>query len=479
MFERCGEPGGVHETLLPYAVVSLVVFCFGFPVALAFLLLRNKRVIWEDQLLRCHGLGDSRRTATPETYLFRKKWGRLFYHFTPERWYWKGEHCRGGLLLSLRLLTLPRVCVCVCLSLSLSFPVVILSRKAGIAFVSLMFRRNVSYQLGILLLLLIVSYALQLRFQPYMSPADMKVVLQRHDDRAKNGNSFRTTINATLAKTLAAAKRDRVRARNASWHPSRNRVVSGAADFFVSYNTVEAVLLFCAMLVSLGGILFESGQLEASDYRVQRDLLSVLLVVIILSSLVYWLAVVAIEITLTVRARKPRKLTKGKSSRSMSGSQRRLPTERRQSLAFTAGLSPMFSAGAASAAATLSATQPAGQAMSKADVEVLRAGYKALQEENTALKQQLAESESTRARASQLGSYRSMLGRRAKKSFRPTTAAAAPGAAGAAGAGAAGAGAQLAAANSTDNPLMRLSRTHITAPAQPIGAVPSTEAKRL
>ena len=37
------------------------------------------------------------------------------------------------------------------------------------------------------------------------------------------------------------------------------------ARFFVNYNTVEAVLLGCAVLVNLFGIMFESEYLEAAE----------------------------------------------------------------------------------------------------------------------------------------------------------------------------------------------------------------------
>jgi hypothetical protein len=71
VFERCDRPGGVRETLLPYAIVALTFFTVGYPCLVAFILYRSRFLIMEDQLLRAQDRGAS-RLENPHCYDVRK-----------------------------------------------------------------------------------------------------------------------------------------------------------------------------------------------------------------------------------------------------------------------------------------------------------------------------------------------------------------------------------------------------------------------
>lgn len=73
-FEECGVPGGVQQTLMPVAVVGLVVYTAGFPLGALWVLLRNREVVMEDQLLRAKGVGGDRLT-NPHAYEVGGVWG--------------------------------------------------------------------------------------------------------------------------------------------------------------------------------------------------------------------------------------------------------------------------------------------------------------------------------------------------------------------------------------------------------------------
>lgn len=60
-------------------------------------------------------------------------------------------------------------------------------------------------------------------------------------------------------------------------------------NIFFDYNTVESVLLFCAILVCLAGVLFNSGGLEEAR---DRELVTWVLVLVVFFSLVYFVMVV-------------------------------------------------------------------------------------------------------------------------------------------------------------------------------------------
>ena len=134
---RCNEPGGVQQSLVPLAVVGLVLYTLGFPLAVGWTLRSNKYLIKEDQYLRAAGIGDTRGT-NPDAYTVRKRFHKLYYHFNPEQTYWI---------------------------------VVIIMRKFSIAFASLMFQGNPTFQLALILLVLFVSFTLQASTPPPLAPS--------------------------------------------------------------------------------------------------------------------------------------------------------------------------------------------------------------------------------------------------------------------------------------------------------------------
>ena len=86
VFVKCYEPGGLHEELMPYAVIGLFVYSIGFPAIVALILLTHQTEIREDQLLRAHDLGD--RPNENVHYKFRLKFHKLYYQFKPDYYYW-------------------------------------------------------------------------------------------------------------------------------------------------------------------------------------------------------------------------------------------------------------------------------------------------------------------------------------------------------------------------------------------------------
>eukprot|EP01029_Cantina_marsupialis_P014707 TRINITY_DN3227_c0_g1_i1.p1 TRINITY_DN3227_c0_g1~~TRINITY_DN3227_c0_g1_i1.p1 ORF type:complete len:242 (+),score=85.40 TRINITY_DN3227_c0_g1_i1:233-958(+) len=88
---------------------------------------------------------------------------------------------------------------------------------------------------------------------------------------------------------------------------------SNLGVFIFDYNTVESVLLLCAVLVTLSGIMFESGQFEAGDsFDVQRELVTIAVLIIIFFSIIYFCLVFAAEVLGTCKAGKKKKRTRTK-----------------------------------------------------------------------------------------------------------------------------------------------------------------------
>ena len=75
--------------------------------------------------------------------------------------------------------------------------------------------------------------------------------------------------------------------------------VAGAIGrFLFDYNTVEAVLLASALLVSLAGVMFGATTASAGStfYQQSRDGVTSAILIVITVSIIYWLAVVVVEL---------------------------------------------------------------------------------------------------------------------------------------------------------------------------------------
>ena len=94
---------------------------------------------------------------------------------------------------------------------------------------------------------------------------------------------------------------------------------------------MEAVLLFCAVLVNLAGIMFESGRFESSYYDGQRDLITYIVMFIVFASILYFVVVFCAEafgVCTPGCLKKPKKLTREEIKQ-----QKMEMTGRRQSIA--------------------------------------------------------------------------------------------------------------------------------------------------
>jgi hypothetical protein len=264
---RCGE--GIHSRLVTPAGLFFAIYSIGFPLYVLYILKKYKALIKEDQLLRALELGDHIDTSRKEVLQIRNQYHKIYYHFKPGKTYWI-EY--------------------------------IIFRKFMIAFAGLMFRGNPGFQLAIILLVLFACYVLQVKHHPYMSSMERDHVVHQFKVKAEEGKSeWHRVINRRI--TAQAKKRERINTKiEKSKFRSRAKSQSsksGNDNFdvkslvhethFWDYNTVEALLLACAVLVCLAGIMFESDRFEnRSDIIWQRDIITVGVFMVIIFSVVYY-----------------------------------------------------------------------------------------------------------------------------------------------------------------------------------------------
>jgi len=233
---------------------------------------KNKDKIKEDQLLRAKGLGDTRET-NPNCYDFRKRYHKLYYYFKPGKQYW-------------------------------IFYIIL--RKFWIAFAALIFRSNPTFQLAFILLILFVSYAMQVRNKPYMSKVEARSIVDHMKDKAEAEGNSRTqeivsnveNVERKKARADRRIKMQQFKGANVDAAVAKQEIIDEAKEYFFDYNTVEATLLGCAILVCLAGIMFESGHFTGrDDLSWQRDLITYLTILVIFFSILYYVVVVVSEIS--------------------------------------------------------------------------------------------------------------------------------------------------------------------------------------
>jgi hypothetical protein len=265
VFEQCGKPGGIQLTLIPLAIISLIVYTLGFPIFLANRLYIHRENIMLDQLLRAKNSGNSRFT-NPTAYDVRKSYSRLYYQFKPDFFWWS---------------------------------IIIISRKFFIAITAVMFSSNVAFQMASCLLILFISYVLQTKFNPFMSYTDYEQVL-KDNENAGAWSTLHSKLNIIIRSIEMQGRRkfykNTIITKNGSINRSALLLAAGAWMF--NYNTVEAIMLFCGVIVSLLGLMYQS-QSELYD-KSSRDAISGLVIFVISSSIIYLAAVFGVEIYISI-----------------------------------------------------------------------------------------------------------------------------------------------------------------------------------
>jgi hypothetical protein len=263
--EQCGVAGGVQMALLAPAVIALLVYVLGYPAFVTWNLCTHRELIMEDQLLRAMRTGDDKLT-NPHALEFRKRWARTYYQFRPDVHMWV---------------------------------LAIILRKFLIAISSLVFNTNQNFQMAAMLLVLFCAYAAQVRFLPYMGPGTFEAVLSSHEAEALAGSPLQKRLAATISRVQAQGrKRSSGTTFGAAKKLSALALAGAFARFLFDYNTVEALLLASALLVSLSGIMFgaSTSAITSDFYKASQAGVLYSVLILIAVTIVYWLAVVIVEV---------------------------------------------------------------------------------------------------------------------------------------------------------------------------------------
>lgn len=179
----------------------------------------------------------------------------------------------------------------------------VLARKFLIATTAVMFSSDVAFQMAACLLILFLAYVLQTRFNPFMSYNDYELVILQNETAAK-WSPINARLHATI-KHIEFKGRKRARSNNIivkDGQINKQAVFRATADWIFNYNTVEAVMLFCGIIVSLLGLMYESQSAQTSPSA--RDAIAGLVIFIIASSIIYLASVFGIEVYISINTSK-------------------------------------------------------------------------------------------------------------------------------------------------------------------------------
>jgi hypothetical protein len=198
-------------------------------------------------------LGDKKmgndRVSNPEYYDTRKKYSELYYRFKPKKFYWV---------------------------------MVVLMRKFMISMTSLMFRSNPTFQLAMSLLVMFVFYTLQVLHRPYLTQGEAEKTLQ--GSKAQ----MYLTKEQNRRKNASGGRKKQVAYEDIQTKEEAGKFVLG---YFWNNNTVEAVLLFSAVLVNLAGLMFAGIPDGVEFYENHKRTITYLLLINVISTVIYYFVV--------------------------------------------------------------------------------------------------------------------------------------------------------------------------------------------
>jgi hypothetical protein len=261
--ERCGVPGGTHLTLIPYAVAGLIVYTFGYPGFVFYVIYTNQELVMLDQLLRAKGTGDD-RLSNPRAYELRITYGRNWFQFKPDRCYWI---------------------------------LVILLRKFFISITAVVFSKNSSFQMAACLMVMFLAYSAQVMARPYMNAGEFEDVLRDHMQ-----SSLTNVMHARIRKqiqSIEARGRKRVRKNllNFEGKVDRSAVLGVLTTWLFNYNTIEQLMIFAAVIVCLMGIMYQANTTN-TFYPGALDGVTAVVMITIIAAILYFATVVITEMVI-------------------------------------------------------------------------------------------------------------------------------------------------------------------------------------
>merc|ERR1712185_321506 len=262
----CFQPGnwdtGLHVKLIPYAIAAVACYGLAFPTFVFFKFHKNRKIIFEDQLLAAQDRGE--KPISNPNFAFRKRYASLYKNFKPDKWYW---------------------ILC------------ILARKLAICFIALMFRATPVFQLAIACSVVFTAFVAQLVHRPYMGMDERAdVVLYASERDFNKGNKLLRKMSAFGESEDVEKAKKRLEMEQQAQIVTAN-ALRESAKYFVNYNKVESFFMICSIFICLSRVMFASGYFNMDYLKNQKAALAYVDIFVVVYSIAFFFYVVGMEIT--------------------------------------------------------------------------------------------------------------------------------------------------------------------------------------
>ena len=284
--EECGIPGGLQDRLIPTATFFLLLYTLGFPVFIGFLYWNHGHRVKADQLLCAEG-----REGYPQVnknYYFRKRYGKLYYPYKPEFYWWT---------------------------------FVILARKVFLVYSAVLLRGHSDFQLAAVLCFMFIALCAHIEYDPYMhirEKSDLLASQARQKVEAQIIKSRVIHIVMDLQEKITGKNHDTLQEESKKMKKEIEEmqveikllkaINERMHHAWFNYNNVEFIALSCSVIVPVTGIMFNSEYLQYPENKVQKSIITYVTIILVGSSLLYLLVCIGHEIRNTKEARRQRSL---------------------------------------------------------------------------------------------------------------------------------------------------------------------------
>lgn len=258
----CYEPGGVHEMLLPWAIVGTVLYAVGIPLAFGYLLFHYRAQVRADQELKIRGEG-SIPESNPNINV-RKRFRKLYEDYKPHMFAWK---------------------------------MALLFRKLLIVAISILLGKNAVLQGALSIAVLFTAYYLQQRHQPFAPVSPIPTVLL--SNLVPPGSVDVDGAAVCDVPSIPASDRLSKALRKAEVSALMKLTSQRWAMWKVDYNSMESSFIVCSNLILMAGIMFTSSAFPVGS--VGYDAMSVVVSILIVSCMALFVCLLVFEVYRSVR----------------------------------------------------------------------------------------------------------------------------------------------------------------------------------
>jgi len=164
------------------------------------------------------------------------------------------------------------------------------------------------------LLVMFLAYSAQVMVRPYLSAAEFDDVIKAHIESSYT-SAIHARLRAQIVKIESRGKK-KVRKNLLSFDGTvdRSAILGVLTGWFFNYNTIEQIMIFCAVIVCLMGIMYQANT-SSVFYPGALDGVTAVVMITIIFAIFYYFTVVITEMVILYNEDHNRKIAERTKSR--------------------------------------------------------------------------------------------------------------------------------------------------------------------